>query len=368
MNCELKNPEIQQPESKEVCLNCGAELHGQYCHECGQKFSRTEYTMKGFVLEYLKNAYMWDAKIFQTIWNLVRRPGYLTQQFLSGKVIAHTHPLKLNMFLLFVFVTLFVLFRSQDKWNASIENISNNEYIYADMQMERLLADSVYVEKIKASPRDTVCLYASILLIQQYSDIFVPLETPDEGQSIVLHNTSWMVVLPRVLVEDGILVLDKQDRYYFVDKNVEINKWMQEFSEVGMYATNFVTTYFPLIILFTAPLLSFSVRLIQRKGKYPHIYHIIFSLHYTAFLELLILLVYIANLIVRPSEALLQWIVMVCPVIYLALSYKRVYVAKSWFQAIWRSVLTNLVYLMICLAICFVIFILACIVVAFRNL
>ena len=57
MNCEPKNPEIQQPESKEVCRNCGAELHGQYCHECGQKFSRTEYTMKGFVLEYLKNAY-----------------------------------------------------------------------------------------------------------------------------------------------------------------------------------------------------------------------------------------------------------------------------------------------------------------------
>lgn len=44
------------------CLNCGAELMGTYCHECGQQATNTNSTVMEFILEYLNNAYMWDPK------------------------------------------------------------------------------------------------------------------------------------------------------------------------------------------------------------------------------------------------------------------------------------------------------------------
>ncbi|MEE1214465.1 MAG: hypothetical protein U0L04_05735, partial [Bacteroidaceae bacterium] len=48
------------------CLNCGAELNGMYCHECGQRATSKTPTVRAFVLEYLNNAFIWDTQFFQT--------------------------------------------------------------------------------------------------------------------------------------------------------------------------------------------------------------------------------------------------------------------------------------------------------------
>ena len=94
----------------EHCLNCGEKLNGMYCHKCGQKAADTNLNVWGFVMEYLYNAFMWDPKFLKTLWLLVRRPGILTKEFLSGKYVSQVHPLKLNMFMLFVFITMFMFF------------------------------------------------------------------------------------------------------------------------------------------------------------------------------------------------------------------------------------------------------------------
>ena len=67
------------------CLNCGTELNGDYCHNCGQQDTDPN-SIKDMIMVYLDNAFMWDPKILRTIWQLVRRPGYLTTAFTSGKV------------------------------------------------------------------------------------------------------------------------------------------------------------------------------------------------------------------------------------------------------------------------------------------
>ena len=93
------------------CLNCGTDLQGVYCHKCGQQASNPTPKVWEFILEYMNNAFIWDTKCFLTIWNLVRRPGFLTNEFNAGKFVSYENPLKLNMFFLFVFVTIFLLGR-----------------------------------------------------------------------------------------------------------------------------------------------------------------------------------------------------------------------------------------------------------------
>ena len=83
------------------CLNCGTELQGMYCHVCGQEAISKTPTVSAFVLEYFNNAFIWDAQFLKTFWTLIRRPGHLTNEYLSGKFISQEHPLKLNMFLLY---------------------------------------------------------------------------------------------------------------------------------------------------------------------------------------------------------------------------------------------------------------------------
>ena len=76
---------------------------------------------------YLNNAFIWDTQFFQTLWKLIRRPGHLTTEFLSGKFTSQEHPLKLNMFLLFVTITLFALFSSSEKVTDSVNSVLGNE-------------------------------------------------------------------------------------------------------------------------------------------------------------------------------------------------------------------------------------------------
>ncbi|MBQ2011487.1 MAG: DUF3667 domain-containing protein, partial [Bacteroidaceae bacterium] len=94
----------------EKCLNCGTKLQGMYCHKCGQHASNPTPKVWEFILEYMNNAFIWDQNFFSTIWQLLRRPGYLTKVFNAGKFVAYENPLKLNMFFLFVFVSMFLLF------------------------------------------------------------------------------------------------------------------------------------------------------------------------------------------------------------------------------------------------------------------
>ena len=70
------------------CLNCGAELKGRYCHSCGQEAVGKTPTVKGFVMAYLDNAFLWDPQFLKTLWTLIRRPGHLTKEYNAGKFIS----------------------------------------------------------------------------------------------------------------------------------------------------------------------------------------------------------------------------------------------------------------------------------------
>ena len=85
---ERKRIERQIKESQipySHCKNCGTELQGVYCHNCGQYAKDLKQSFGSYIMEYLSNTYNLDGRIFQTIWLLFRKPGFLTKEFLQGK-------------------------------------------------------------------------------------------------------------------------------------------------------------------------------------------------------------------------------------------------------------------------------------------
>ena len=86
---ERKRIERQIKESQipySHCKNCGTELQGIYCHNCGQYAKDLKQSFGSYIMEYLSNTYNLDGRIFQTIWLLFRKPGFLTKEFLQGKI------------------------------------------------------------------------------------------------------------------------------------------------------------------------------------------------------------------------------------------------------------------------------------------
>src|SRR4051812_8917440 len=85
------------------CENCGTELRGHWCYECGQGAVDYHRSFGHVVLEVLDEFLNWDSKIFGTIGLLVLKPWRLTIDFREGKRVRHAHPLRLYLVAGFIF-------------------------------------------------------------------------------------------------------------------------------------------------------------------------------------------------------------------------------------------------------------------------
>lgn len=341
------------------CLNCGADLQGVYCHECGQQASSPTPKVWGFILEYMNNAFIWDQKCFLTIWHLIRRPGFLTNEFNAGKFVAYENPLKLNMFFLFVFVTLFLLFSDIQKANESFDNMTKNELVRPYLSLKALNEDVDYSTKMKESERYTIQLSLPLPYAKEFPGIVTILSVMTDYNGEKLDTL--LVSIPRILIQDGILISNASDVYSFSEKNDIVDKSLELdiLSSLWRKLLNILTQYFPLIILLTSPLLAFAVKLLHLKRRKPLISFFIFALHYTAFIELMLLVIYLLYLTVDPSFAILEWFMALSSALYLTIAIKNVYEINSWIKSMVKAFFISLVYLLICFMVFFVILFIA---------
>lgn len=349
--------------SHKYCLNCKTELHGKYCHVCGQKATYENLTIKEFILEYLNIAFVWDTHLIKTLWKLISKPGFLTKEYISGKFIAYMHPLKLNMFLLFVFVTFLLLFNSTEDMGNSIKNLTRNEIIQPVLQISLQMENAEYAMQVESSPRDTIQLYAPLLVFESLSGIITgfDIDSADPDSTAV-----WIASVPRYLIEDKALILNEDGNYQFnPEYNTEASQ-TEILEKVWAKVVVLATKYFPLIILLTAPLLAFLIGILHRKSKHSMFKHFIFSLHYTAFLEMVIILLYILHLIASPPSWIMQSIIIFGSCIYLVFAFRKVYETRNWMKAVFKSILTNIGYGIILMVLFFILCIIAIAIIAWQ--
>lgn len=90
------------------CPNCGAELVGRYCHDCGQKrIDHHDLTAKHFFGHFFHEIVHLDSKIFRTLYALLFRPGLLTVEHLEGRQGRFINPIRLFLTVTAVFFLFF---------------------------------------------------------------------------------------------------------------------------------------------------------------------------------------------------------------------------------------------------------------------
>ena len=72
------------------CLNCHTEIHGNYCHECGQKASTHRITLSHFITHDLVHG-VWhlDKGLLFTLKESVLRPGYMAMNYINGSRVRY---------------------------------------------------------------------------------------------------------------------------------------------------------------------------------------------------------------------------------------------------------------------------------------
>lgn len=329
------------------CLNCGSELHGIYCHKCGQQAEEIKPKMKNFIWEYLSNTYPVDTQILPTLWNLIRRPGYITNEFFAGKYKSYVHPLKLHLLFIFVIVTMMVIFSTGEKIDNTIEKYTNDELVVPINILASLELNSELSEKILSSEKEKVLLYVPVEVTEDYAKYFSNVEIVSNIEDGSL-DTLWAEV-PRMLIDDELLVGSDAEGYRFMDNLDELGEasQMKIISMIWDKMSSIISQYVPLIIIFLIPFVAFSTKILYRRRKRPYMHYFVFTLHYSAFLELLLFSIFLIAIIFKPDTQYLSWIMILLTVLYLSIGLKRVFNDKYYILSLFKSVLINTFYMTI---------------------
>lgn len=93
-------------EESKPCLNCGTELRGCFCSECGQRDVPPAPTLRELIGEGWQELTVFDKRLLETLGLLLRRPGALTREVLAGRRARYIKPVRLY---LIVSVTYFLI-------------------------------------------------------------------------------------------------------------------------------------------------------------------------------------------------------------------------------------------------------------------
>lgn len=84
-----------------TCLNCGTDLTGPFCHQCGQH-AHVHRTLTAFFHDFLHGWLHFEGKIWRTLPLLAWKPGELTRRYIEGRRARFISPIALFLFCVFL--------------------------------------------------------------------------------------------------------------------------------------------------------------------------------------------------------------------------------------------------------------------------
>jgi hypothetical protein len=96
-------------------LNCQATLYGRYCHVCGQENLEPKETVWHLVQHFFNDITHFDGKFFATVKYLLRKPGFLSTEYVAGRRASYLNPIRMYVFTsAFFFIILYAISKPED--------------------------------------------------------------------------------------------------------------------------------------------------------------------------------------------------------------------------------------------------------------
>lgn len=90
-------------------------MAGRYCHKCGQENLEPKETVWHLVQHFFNDITHFDGKFFDTVKYLIKRPGFLSLEYMRGRRMAYLNPIRMYVFTsAFFFIILFSMTRPED--------------------------------------------------------------------------------------------------------------------------------------------------------------------------------------------------------------------------------------------------------------
>jgi hypothetical protein len=137
----------------QVCENCHLPLNGPFCANCGQEADSTLKYFWVVIMHLLDDIFSFDSRASRTLWPLVTRPAFLTNEYFSGRRVHYVPPIRLYLFISIVFFITLKFFVGAD--NNSGINISNKQALITQVEshIAKLKTEQDTLQKI---PSDNI--------------------------------------------------------------------------------------------------------------------------------------------------------------------------------------------------------------------
>jgi len=137
-------------ERKEkICLNCKADLYGRFCHVCGQQNLEPKETVWHLVQHFFNDITHFDGKFFATVKFLLRKPGFLSAEYVAGRRASYLNPIRMYVFTsAFFFIILYSLKSPEEMLKPAATKVNERvrgltELLKKDTTDEKELAGTV---------------------------------------------------------------------------------------------------------------------------------------------------------------------------------------------------------------------------------
>ena len=312
------------------CLNCGHEVQERYCSHCGQE--NLEYRNSAWVLvvDFVKDSFNYDSRLWHTLGQLVLRPGQIALEYMNGKRRQNLEPIRFYIFASSIFFLL-LYFRVGSFSNETTpgQKISDQRRIF-HLHQEK--------EMRKGTP-DTVCINQLIHSIQSPDDSSNTGGNTNEGD---LEIDLFAPQLDSVQSEGwlGKLLLERIEQ-----RQREMQQ--QHDGDEASASSAFLDEIFhslPQLFFLSLPFFAFFLKLLYwRRPGTLYVEHFIFSIYYYAYMYVVLTTVILINALVSEvdAEALQEpssWVttlLAIYPFAYLLLAMKRFY-HDRWLKLLFR--------------------------------
>jgi hypothetical protein len=349
-----------QPEPLTHCENCGTELRGHYCSNCGQAAVDYHRSFRHVVMDVLDSFLNWDSKFIRSIGLLLWRPGWLTNQFLEGRRVRFVHPLRLYLLVSIAFFLCARFVHVGDTRNIKREDMTPEARAVFDQKMARLR------EKQKKHPfltfNNNVEKEPQAATATTPGATATPAEQNSPPQTQASATPSELDAAVNEIVDESTHPKTKnRPHIQFGNRKTTspVGLWFEQrikeqIGEDGSKGKAFVETLrsnLSTMMLFCIPIFAFLLKILYLRQKRFYIEHLVYALNIHAFFYLAVILVVFISigldrLIPGTPQVLLTLALSLLVLAQIFLSIRRVY-RQGWFMTAFKFAFGGIVYAII---------------------
>ncbi|AYA38153.1 DUF3667 domain-containing protein [Hymenobacter oligotrophus] len=320
------------PHRLPTCANCGYDFvaaggPNSFCPSCGQENHDLNISFGHLVEETLEGLFHFDSKFFRTLGLLLFRPGRLTRKFNLGHRVAYVPPIRLYVFVSFVFFLLVGLLMGHDERRLVDTTAQASEAASAAL-------DSTRAAVVKARPN----LDASLLMRAASSPDSIEVGRVRFGTAELERYAR----NPSPARTDS-LIRSKGATPTFWNR-LALRQWARVRESTVDQVRQRITKNASVSMFVLMPLFALLLKGVYARRKRLYINHLVFSLHLHCFLFVLVLAGMLWTEFVRNDW--FDVVLTLAPPLYLVLALHHVY-EQGWAKTIAKALVVSVVYLLI---------------------